>query len=327
MQKKRLAVMGATGLVGQTMIQVLQEYKTPYESLRLFASAQSAGQLITMGEEKIVVEELCEEVFDGSLDYALFALEANFALQYAPLAVANGCTVIDNSRAFRMDPKIPLVVPEVNLHTLEGYSGIIANPNCSTIQSVVVLAPLRKFGLKRVAYTTYQAVSGSGKAGLEDLERGLVGEEPKFYPHPIAFNVLPHIDSFLEDGFTKEERKMMDETRKIIELPHLKVTATAVRVPVRYGHCVEINLSLEKPFHLEEIREIFAADPNIVLMDDSKKEIYPTPLDAAGQDKVYVGRIRRDSSQENGLHIWCVADNVRKGAASNAVQILQSLLQ
>jgi len=327
MQKKHLAVMGATGLVGQAMIQVLQEYKIPYESLRLFASAQSAGQLITVGEEKIVVEELCEEVFDGSLDYALFALEANFAFQYAPLAVAKGCTVIDNSRAFRMDPKIPLVVPEVNLHTLKGYSGIIANPNCSTIQSVVALAPLRKFGLKRVAYTTYQAVSGSGKAGLEDLERGLMGEEPKFYPHPIAFNVLPHIDSFLEDGFTKEERKMMDETRKILELPHLKVTATAVRVPVRYGHCVEFNVSLEQPFHLEEIREIFTANPNIVLMDDPEKGIYPTPLDAAGQDKVYVGRIRRDSSQENGLHIWCVADNVRKGAASNAIQILQSLLQ
>jgi aspartate-semialdehyde dehydrogenase len=327
MKKKRLAVMGATGLVGQAMIQVLQEYKISCEALRLFASAQSAGQLITVGEEKIVVEELREEVFDGSLDYALFALEANFALQYAPLAVANGCTVIDNSRAFRMDPKIPLVVPEVNLHTLKGYSGIIANPNCSTIQSVVVLAPLRKFGLKRVAYVTYQAVSGSGKVGLEDLERGLVGEEPKFYPHPIAFNVLPHIDSFLEDGFTKEERKMMDETRKILELPHLKVTATAVRVPVRYGHCVEINVSLEQPFHLEEIREIFAADPNIVLMDDPGKGIYPTPLDAAGQDKVYVGRIRHDPSQENGLHIWCVADNVRKGAASNAVQILQSLLQ
>ena len=226
-----------------------------------------------------------------------------------------------------MDPNIPLVVPEVNLHTLKGYSGIIANPNCSTIQSVVALAPLRKFGLKRVAYSTYQAVSGSGRAGLEDLERGLVGEKPTFYPHPIAFNVLPHIDSFLEDGFTKEERKMMDETRKILELPDLKVTATAVRVPVRYGHCVEINVSFEQPFHTEEIREIFAADPNIVLMDDTENGVYPTPLDAAGQDKVYVGRIRRDPSQENALHIWCVADNVRKGAASNAVQILQSLLQ
>ncbi len=327
MKKKRLAVMGATGLVGQAMIQVLQEYRIPYQSLRLFASAQSAGQLIAVGEEKIAVEELSEEVFDGSLDYALFALEANFALQYAPLAASKGCTVIDNSRAFRMDPNIPLVVPEVNLHTLKGYSGIIANPNCSTIQSVVALAPLRKFGLKRVAYSTYQAVSGSGRAGLEDLERGLVGEKPTFYPHPIAFNVLPHIDSFLEDGFTKEERKMMDETRKILELPDLKVTATAVRVPVRYGHCVEINVSFEQPFHIEEIREIFAADPNIVLMDDTEKGVYPTPLDAAGQDKVYVGRIRRDHSQENGLHMWCVADNVRKGAASNAVQILQSLLQ
>ena len=327
MKRKRLAVMGATGLVGQAMIQVLQEYKIPYQSLRLFASAQSAGQLIAVGEEQIAVEELREEVFDGSLDYALFALEANFALQYAPLAASKGCTVIDNSRAFRMDPNIPLVVPEVNLHTLKGYSGIIANPNCSTIQSVVALAPLRKFGLKRVAYSTYQAVSGSGRAGLEDLERGLVGEKPTYYTHPIAFNVLPHIDSFLEDGFTKEERKMMDETRKILELPDLKVTATAVRVPVRYGHCVEINVSFEQPFHTEEIREIFAADPNIVLMDDTENGVYPTPLDAAGQDKVYVGRIRRDPSQENALHMWCVADNVRKGAASNAVQILQSLLQ
>jgi aspartate-semialdehyde dehydrogenase len=327
MKRKRLAVMGATGLVGQAMIQVLQEYKILYQSLRLFASAQSAGQLIAVGEEQIAVEELREEVFDGSLDYALFALEANFALQYAPLAASKGCTVIDNSRAFRMDPKTPLVVPEINLHTLKGYQGIIANPNCSTIQSVVTLAPLRKYGLKRVAYTTYQAVSGSGKAGLEDLERGLVGEMPTYYPHPIAFNVLPHIDSFLEDGFTKEERKMMDETRKILELPDLKVTATAVRVPVRYGHCVEINVSFEQPFHIEEIREIFAADPNIVLMDDTEKGVYPTPLAAAGQDKVYVGRIRRDPSQENALHMWCVADNVRKGAASNAVQILQSLLQ
>lgn len=327
MKRKRLAVMGATGLVGQTMIRVLQEYKIPYESLRLFASAQSAGQWMTVGDQKIMIEELRDDVFDGNLDYALFALEANFALQYAPLAVAKGCVVIDNSSAFRREPKIPLVVPEVNLHTLQGYQGIIANPNCSTIQSVVTLAPLRKYGLKRVAYTTYQAVSGSGKAGLEDLERGLVGEEPKFYPHPIAFNVLPQIDSFLEDGFTKEERKMMDETRKILELPDLNVTATAVRVPVRFGHCVEINLSLERPFLLEEIREIFAADNNIVLMDQPEKGIYPTPLDAAGKDKVYVGRIRRDPSQENCLHIWCVADNVRKGAASNAVRILQSLLQ
>ncbi len=327
MQKKRLAVMGATGLVGQAMIQVLQEYAIPYTSLRLFASAQSAGQKIRVGHQSIVVEELKKDVFDGSIDVALFALEANFAQEFAPIAAATGSTVIDNSRAFRMEPHIPLVVPEVNAHTLKDYHGIIANPNCSTIQSVVALAPLRKYGLKRVAYATYQAVSGSGKAGLEDLERGLHGEEPKFYPHDIAFNVLPHIDSFLETGYTKEEQKMIDETRKILEMPELKVTATTVRVPVRYGHCVEINLCTEKAFEVEEVRELLRNSPGIIVMDEPNRAMYPTPLAAAGSDSVYVGRIRRDVSQENGLHLWCVADNVRKGAASNAVQILQRILQ
>lgn len=321
-----LAVLGATGLVGQTIIEQMEKRDIAYKSLRLFASKNSAGRVVTVNSEDIVIEELTEEVFDGSLDIALFAVESHLSAKFAPLAVSSGCTVIDNSSAFRMDENIPLVVPEVNSELIKGYRGIIANPNCSTIQSVVALAPLRQFGLKRVSYTTYQAVSGSGRGGLEDLERGLKGQENEFYPHPIAFNVLPHIDSFLANGYSKEEIKMIEESRKILDLPELKATATAVRVPVRYGHCVEMNIEFAQDFALDEVRKALAKGTGLNLLDAPGENIYPTPLEVAGQDPVFVGRLRRDISQEKGIHLWSVADNVLKGAALNAVQILEYLI-
>ena len=321
-----LAVLGATGLVGQTIIEQIEKRDIAYKSLRLFASKSSAGRVVTVNSEDIVIEELTEEVFDGSLDIALFAVESHLSAKFAPLAVSSGCTVIDNSSAFRMDENIPLVVPEVNAELIKDYHGIIANPNCSTIQSVVALAPLRQFGLKRVAYTTYQAVSGSGRGGLEDLERGLKGQENEFYPHPIAFNVLPHIDSFLANGYSKEEIKMIEESRKILDLPELKATATAVRVPVRYGHCVEMNIEFTQEFALDEVRSALEKGTGLNLLDAPSENIYPTPLQAAGQDPVFVGRLRRDISQEKGIHLWSVADNVLKGAALNAVQILEYLI-
>lgn len=327
MRLLKLAVVGATGLVGQTIIQELVKREVPYENLRLFASKNSAGQKVVVKDQEIVIEELRPEIFDGSIDVALFAVESPLSLEFAPLAAACGTTVIDNSSAFRMNKEIPLVVPEVNGSVLKGYRGIIANPNCSTIQSVVVLAPLKEFGIRRVSYVTYQAVSGSGRGGLEDLERGLKGEEPGFYPHPIAFNVLPQIDSFLDDGYTKEERKMMEESRKILSLPYLQVTATAVRVPVRYGHCVEMNVSFEKEVDLAEIAQKLNQAPGLVVIDQPKESLYPTPLMAAGQSPVFVGRLRRDISQPNSIHLWCVADNILKGAALNAVQILESIIK
>ncbi len=327
MKKKRLAIVGATGLVGETMIRVLEEKKIPYESLKLLASKGSAGKSVNVKGEDVVIEELKENSFDD-VDYALFAVESHLSKEYAPLAVRSGTVVIDNSNAFRMEMDIPLVVPEINIEDAGDKPGIISNPNCSTIQSVVALKPiLDAYGLKRVIYSTYQAVSGSGKDGLADLDKTVKGEEGTFYPKQIAYNVLPHIDSFLDDGYTKEEVKMIDETRKILHQPNLRVTATTVRVPVRYGHSVSINIETEKPFELEDIFELFKEAPGVVLVDDTKNKVYPTPLESEGDDHVFIGRIRRDYSVDNGINLWCVADNVRKGAASNAVQILEKLLK
>lgn len=327
MKKKRLAIVGATGLVGETMIRVLEEKKIPYESLKLLASKGSAGKSVNVKGEDVVIEELKENSFDD-VDYALFAVESHLSKEYAPLAVRSGAVVIDNSNAFRMDKEIPLVVPEINIEDAGDKPGIISNPNCSTIQSVVALKPiLDAYGLKRVIYSTYQAVSGSGKDGLADLDKTVNGEEGTFYPKQIAYNVLPHIDSFLDDGYTKEEVKMIDETRKILHQPNLRVTATTVRVPVRYGHSVSINIETEKPFELEDIFELFKDAPGVVLVDDTKNKVYPTPLESEGDDQVFIGRIRRDYSVDNGINLWCVADNVRKGAASNALQILEKLLK
>lgn len=318
----KLAIVGATGLVGETILDELAQRN--YEvDIKLLASAQSAGQRIKFKDRELVIEELSPDSFSG-IDYALFAVEGELSKEYAPHATRAGCVVIDNSSAFRMDPTVPLVIPEVNSKALGMHQGIIANPNCSTIQSVVPLGALKPFGLKRVIYTTYQSVSGSGKAGIEDLERGQRGEKPEFYPVPIANNVIPQIDDFLEDGYTKEEKKMIDETKKILELPELKVTATTVRVPLQSAHSVAMIVELEQPFDLEEIKQVLALAPGLVLIDSPD---YPTPLRAAGRDDILIGRIRRDDSAPNSLHIWCVADNIRKGAAGNAVQILDELLR
>lgn len=327
MKKYNVAIVGATGLVGSTFLQVLAERDFPIENLYLMASARSAGKEVDYRGEKVVVEELTENSFDKPIDFALFSAGGGTSLKFAPIAASKGCVVIDNSSAWRMDPTVPLVVPEVNPEAAFKHKGIIANPNCSTIQSVVPLKVLDEmYGIKRVVYSTYQAVSGSGIKGIEDLDKGLRGEAPTNYPYQIAFNCLPHIDVFLEDGYTKEEEKMVKETRKILEKPELRVTATCVRVPVRHGHSVSCNLEFEKPIDLNEIREVYKKTKGIILQDDVANNIYPMAINAAGHDEVYVGRIRRDESIENGLNLWIVADNIRKGAATNAVQIAELLI-
>lgn len=327
MKKYNVAIVGATGLVGSTFLQVLAERDFPIENLYLMASARSAGKEVDYRGKKVIVEELTENSFDKPIDFALFSAGGGTSLKFAPIAASKGCIVIDNSSAWRMDPTVPLVVPEVNPEAAFKHKGIIANPNCSTIQSVVPLKVLDEmYGIKRVVYSTYQAVSGSGIKGIEDLDKGLRGEAPTNYPYQIAFNCLPHIDVFLEDGYTKEEEKMVKETRKILEKPELRVTATCVRVPVRHGHSVSCNLEFEKPIDLNEIREVYKKTKGIILQDDVANNIYPMAINAAGHDEVYVGRIRRDESIENGLNLWIVADNIRKGAATNAVQIAELLI-
>lgn len=322
-----VAVVGATGAVGQKMIDVLTEYEFPINELLLYASARSAGQTIDVNGRTVVIRELTDGIYADPIDIALFSAGGSISEQYAPRLSEQGTIVIDNSSAFRMQEGIPLIVPEVNRIDLSQEKTLIANPNCSTIQSVVALAPLSEvYGLTRVAYTSYQAVSGSGQKGIEDLERGARGEDPQNYPYPIYDNVLPHIDVFLEDGYTKEEQKMIEETRKILNRPTLGVTATCVRVPVRNSHAVSITVTLERDASVEEVRAVLADAPGIVLMDRPSELVYPTPLDANGTDAVYVGRIRRDTSQPNTFHLWCVADNVRKGAAANAVQIAQCMV-
>ena len=248
--------------------------------------------------------------------------------EYAPKFKAKGAIVVDNSSAWRMEKDIPLVVPEANPEALDGHNGIIANPNCSTIQVMPVLKVLAdKYGLKRVIYSTYQAVAGSGQKGIDDLEANLKGEPSKNYPHQIAFNLLPHIDSFLDNGYTKEEMKMVEETRKILGLPDLKVTATCVRVPVKMGHAVSVNVELENSFDLKDVFKAFEEKEGVVVKDDVSKNVYPMPIEAEDTDEVYVGRIRRDESVENGLNLWVVADNIRKGAATNTIQIAETLIK
>ena len=274
--------------------------------------------------KEYTVEELIESSFDRDIDIALFSAGGDISKKFAPIAAEKGVLVVDNSSAWRMESGVPLVVPEVNPETAFKNSGIIANPNCSTIQAMVPLKPLyEKYGLKRVIYSTYQAVSGSGHKGIEDLENGLRGEEPKTYPYPIVNNCLPHIDKFLENGYTKEEIKMIDETRKILRIPDLPVTATCVRVPVMNSHSVSITAELERDFDLEELKEALGNFAGMVLVDDVNSNEYPLASDATGQDKVLVGRVRRDFSTEKGINLWVVADNIRKGAATNAVQIAE----
>lgn len=324
---KRVAVVGATGMVGRTMLKVLDERNFPIDELFLFASAKSAGQVVKFRNREYTVEELRENSFDRGIDIALFSAGGDTSLRFSPIAVSKGCTVVDNSSAWRMDKKVPLVVPEVNPEDVKWNSGIIANPNCSTIQAVVALKPLDdRFGIKRVVYSTYQAVSGAGLGGYNDLLNGINGEPPRKFQHPIAYNILPHIDSFLENGYTKEEMKMVNETRKILHRDNLRVTATTVRVPVFYGHSESINVEFERNFDLKEVYEALENFPGIVIVDNPAQNSYPMPIDAEGKNEVFVGRIRRDESIDSGINMWVVADNIRKGAATNAVQIAELLL-
>lgn len=329
MKKRRIAVVGATGMVGRMFLTILEEHGIDAE-YELFASSKSAGAELTFFGRPYIVSELKEDSFiNKDFSFALFSAGGSVSAKYAPLAANSGAIVIDNSSQWRMDPDVPLVVPEVNSETLNSIpKGIVANPNCSTIQAVVPLKVLEDaFRIRRVVYSTYQAVSGAGQKGYQDLEDGLCGALPKKFPHPIAGNCIPHIDVFLENGNTKEEQKMIDETRKILSRPDLRVSATCVRVPVYHGHSESINVEFERPFELDEVYRLFGQAEGIIVRDDPKNNVYPMPIDAAGTDPVYVGRIRRDTSIENGLNFWCVADNIRKGAALNAVQIMEHLIK
>ena len=328
MKKYNEAVVGATGLVGQTFLKVLKERNFPIENLYLYASARSAGKNVEFDGKEYTIIELNEENIREDIDIALFSAGGGISKEYAPKFKEKGAIVVDNSSAWRMEKDIPLVVPEANPEALGNHGGIIANPNCSTIQVMPVLKVLAdKYGLKRVVYSTYQAVAGSGQKGIDDLEANLKGEPSKGYPHQIAFNLIPHIDVFLDNGYTKEEIKMVEETRKILGLPELKVTATCVRVPVRMGHAVSVNVELENPFELSDVIKAFEEKEGVVVKDNVKNNVYPMPIEAADTDEVYVGRIRRDESVENGLNLWVVADNIRKGAATNTVQIAETLIK
>ena len=329
-KRPNIAIVGATGVVGNTFLKVLEERDFPFENAYLMASERSAGKTVTFKGRDYIVELLDEHSFDKDIDIALFSAGGGTSAKFAPIAAAHGVTVVDNSSQWRMDPEVPLVVPEVNPDDAFDNKGIIANPNCSTIQAVVALKPLYDaYGIKRVVYSTYQAVSGSGVKGIRDLEEGLKGNDIKVaYPHPIAGNCLPHIDVFMENGYTKEEIKMINETRKILGDQDIPVTATTVRVPVFDSHSESINVEFKKPFgDVDEIRKVFSGKPGLVVLDDPANNVYPLARDAAGRDEVFVGRIRRDFSVESGINFWCVSDNIRKGAATNAVQIAELLLK
>lgn len=333
--KINVAIAGATGAVGNQMIKCLEMTELPVNSLKLLASFRSVGRTLKFKGELIAVEELNKDSFKGS-DIALFSAGGSTSEKYAPYAAQDGCVVIDNSSAWRMDPDVPLVVPEVNPHAIAQYNkkGIIANPNCSTIQMVVPLHPIhKKWGIHRIVVSTYQAVSGTGKKAIDELfdqTRAMINFldcENKIYPHRIAFNCLPHIDSFLENGYTKEEMKMVNETRKILEDDSIGVTATTVRVPVFYGHSESVNVETREPVSVEALTSLLADSPGVKVVDDPQQNVYPLAIEAAGQDLTLVGRIRKDESIPNGINMWIVADNIRKGAATNAVQIAQVLAQ
>jgi aspartate-semialdehyde dehydrogenase len=327
----RVAVAGATGAVGNEMIKTLERRDFPVGELVLLASERSDGKKLPFRGNGVTVRTMTKDSFEG-VQIALFSAGASRSLEFAPAAAAAGAVVIDNSSAFRMEPDIPLVVPEVNPQDVAGYKkrGIIANPNCSTIQMVVVLKPLHDAArIKRVVVSTYQSVSGTGQKAIEELDRqsraALSGGplETKVYPHPIAFNCLPHIDSFLDSGYTKEEMKMVNETKKIMGDDSIAVTATTVRVPVFVSHSESVNIQTEKKLTPDEAREILKKAPGVVVIDDPSQNRYPLATDAAGRDETFVGRIRQDYTIDNGLNLWIVSDNIRKGAALNAVQIAE----
>ncbi len=330
-----VAVAGATGAVGNEMLQILEEQEFPVASLKLLASSRSAGKTLDFRGESLHVEELRDDSFEG-VDIALFSAGAAASRQFAPAAAESGCVVIDNSSGWRMDPEVPLVVPEVNPHAVADYrrKGIIANPNCSTIQMVVVLKPIYDAaGIERVVVSTYQAVSGTGKNAMEELTeqtRNLLTFQEvtaEVYPHRIAFNCFPHIGSFLENGYTEEEMKMVHETHKIMEDPNIRVSATTVRIPVFYGHSEAVNIQTERKLSAKEARVLLFQAPGVRVMDNPDEQIYPMPSEAAGINDTLVGRIREDISVENGLDLWIVADNIRKGAALNTVQIAELLIK
>lgn len=326
MNKKfyNVCLVGATGLVGQTFLKILEEVDFPIGELKLLASARSVGRTMTFKGKKIMIEALTPQTFDG-YQLAFFSAGGKVSKTYAPIAREKGLVVIDNSSTWREDNKIGLVVPEVNFADAQ-INNLIANPNCSTIQSVIPLAALKPFGLKNVTYSTYQAVSGSGASGQVDLKRTLAGEAPQFYPHNISQTCIPEIDVFLDNGYTKEEMKMVHETRKILHMPDLPVSATCVRVPVMNGHAVSVRVELDQIFEIKDIIAAFEAYEGITIANDDDNHLYPTSNMAEGSSTVLVGRIRRDLSAPNSLLFYCVADNVRKGAATNAVQIAQKLI-
>ena len=323
----KVAIIGSTGLVGRTVLKILEEKNFTNCTYTLFSSKKSAGTKLQFLGQNYIIQELTEDSFNANFDYAIFCAGGSVSEKYAPIAVSKGCIVIDNSSVFRMNKDVPLVVPEVNPEKIFENKGIIANPNCSTIQAVVALKPLDdKYKIKRIVYSTYQAVSGSGKAGIEDLENGIKGIAPKKFPHQIVNNCLPHIDVFMPDGYTKEEYKMINETRKILNKPFLPISATCVRVPVKNCHSESINVEFKTNFDIYDVKMLLQNSPGIILVDDIEKNYYPLSTKADGFDDVFVGRIRRDFSVPYGINLWVVADNLRKGAASNAVQILEKLL-
>jgi aspartate-semialdehyde dehydrogenase len=329
----RVAVVGATGAVGRAMRSILAERDFPVKELIALATAKSAGMELDYRGQQVVCQELTADSFKG-IDLALFSAGGGTSLKFAPFARDAGCVVIDNSSAWRMDPQVPLVVPEVNPDDVGWHQGLIANPNCSTIQMVVVLKPLHdEARIQRVIVSTYQAVSGTGAKAVDELLRQsgqiLAGETPRpdVYPYQIAFNCLPHIDVFLDDGYTKEERKMVNETKKIMGDDSIAVAATCVRVPVQNGHSESVNVQFKDPLSVERARELLTSAPGVTLLDDAAENKYPMPIDASGQDDTYVGRIRLDPSAKNCLNLWIVADNLRKGAALNAVQIAELLAE
>ena len=335
MKEFNVAVVGATGAVGNEMIETLQQRKFPVRNLKLLASERSLGVSISYKGQDVPVDVLKEDSFKG-IQIGLFSAGGSVSQKFAPIAASDGCVVIDNTSAFRMEPDVPLVVPEVNAHAIKEYKkkGIIANPNCSTIQMVVVLKPLHDAArIKRVVVSTYQAVSGTGKKAIHELEAQVCAllnnqdVEKKVYPHQIAFNCLPHIDVFLDNGYTKEEMKMVNETKKIMEDQTIQVTATTVRVPVFYGHSESVNVEFEKELTPEAARKLLMKAPGIKVVDNPKKNQYPLAIYAAGKDETFVGRIRKDESVKYGLNLWIVADNIRKGAALNAVQIAEILAE
>ncbi|HDK28080.1 MAG TPA: aspartate-semialdehyde dehydrogenase [Candidatus Atribacteria bacterium] len=333
MKKYNVGIIGATGAVGEEMRLILEQRKFPVEKLSLFASARSAGKEYEFKKEKVVVQELKDDSFDG-IDIALFSGGDEVSKHFAPLAVQQGTIVIDNGKYFRMDPDVPLVVPEVNSDDLKWHKGLIANPNCSTIQMVVALKPVYdEAGIERVVVATYQSVSGTGKEAIEELKVQTTsisknkGFGIKAYPYQIAFNLLPHIGSFMENGYTTEEMKMLNETRKILGDDNIRIAATTVRVPVYRAHSEVVHIETKKKISVQRARKILSAFPGIKVIDNPEKLEYPLPLFAEGKDEVFVGRIREDISTKNGLVMWIVSDNLRKGAALNAVQIAEQLIK